>query len=140
MIAAQAWSGLRLLVVEDEYFLAEDLVDHFQSLGVAVLGPAGTVADALQILASNDAQAAVLDVNLRGERVYPVAKLLQQRNVPFIFASGYGGELEPAAFADVPRCIKPVEFAALAKALADEIAKNRILCHKQRGGVDDPEE
>jgi DNA-binding response OmpR family regulator len=91
-----SWRGLRLLIVEDEYFLAQDLADQFQDLEVEVLGPAGTVADALRVLASSEVQGAVLDVNLRGERVYPVADMLRRRNVPFIFASGYGSELEPA--------------------------------------------
>jgi CheY-like chemotaxis protein len=119
------WRGLRLLIVEDEYFLAQDLADQFQNLEVEVVGPAGTVAEALRVLASSEVQGAILDVNLRGERVYPVADMLRQRNVPFIFASGYGSELEPTEYANVPRCIKPVDFAILARALADEIdAKN----------------
>jgi CheY-like chemotaxis protein len=127
-LAAEKWRGVRLLIVEDEYFLAQDLADHFQSLGVKVLGPAGTVVDALDILRSHEAEAAVLDVNLRGERVYPVADVLIQKDVPFVFASGYGGELEPDAYTDVPRCIKPVDFGLLTKILADRIAaaKTRV--------------
>jgi hypothetical protein len=73
------------------------------------------------VLASSEVQGAILDVNLRGERVYPVADMLRRRNVPFIFASGYGSELEPSEYANVPRCIKPVDFASLARALANEI-------------------
>jgi CheY-like chemotaxis protein len=115
------WRGLRLLIVEDEYFLAQDLANQFQSLEAVVLGPAGTVADALRVLASSEPEGAILDINLRGERVYPVADSLRRRKVPFIFASGYGSELEPTDYADVPRCIKPVNFVTLAKALADEI-------------------
>jgi CheY-like chemotaxis protein len=128
-LAAEKWRGVRLLIVEDEYFLAQDLADHFQSLGVKVLGPAGTVVDALDILRSHEAEAAVLDVNLRGERVYPVADVLIQKDVPFVFASGYGGELEPDAYTDVPRCIKPVDFGLLTKILADRIAaaKTRVV-------------
>jgi CheY-like chemotaxis protein len=127
-LAAEKWRGVRLLIVEDEYFLAQDLADHFQSLGVKVLGPAGTVADALDLLKSHEVEGAVLDVNLRGERVYPVADVLLQKDVPFVFASGYGGELEPDAYTDVPRCIKPVDFALLTKILADRIAaaKTRV--------------
>ena len=124
--AVEKWRGVRLLIVEDEYFLAQDLADHFQSLGVKVLGPAGTVADALDILKSHEVEGAVLDVNLRGERVYPVADVLLQKDVPFVFASGYGGELEPDAYTDVPRCIKPVDFALLTKTLAERIAAAKI--------------
>jgi DNA-binding response OmpR family regulator len=114
---------MRLLIVEDEYFLAQDLAYHFQNLGAEILGPAGTVLDALTLLKSADVEAAVLDINLRGERVYPVADVLLQRNVPFVFASGYGGELEPSAYSGVPRCIKPVDFAVLTKKLADQVGK-----------------
>jgi CheY-like chemotaxis protein len=125
-LAAEKWRGVRLLIVEDEYFLAQDLADHFQSLGVKVLGPAGTVADALDILKSQEVEGAVLDVNLRGERVYPVADVLLQKDVPFVFASGYGAELEPDAYTGVPRCIKPVDFALLTKTLAERIAAAKI--------------
>jgi DNA-binding response OmpR family regulator len=117
------WRGMRLLIVEDEYFLAQDLAYHFQNLGAKVLGPVGTVLDALTLLKSADIEAAVLDINLRGERVYPVADELLKRNVPFVFASGYGGELEPSVYAGIPRCIKPVDFDVLTKKLADQVGK-----------------
>ena len=78
--APEKWRGVRLLIVEDEYFLAQDLADHFQSLGAKVVGPAGTVADALSLLGLHEVEGAVLDVNLRGERVYPVADALIQYN------------------------------------------------------------
>lgn len=109
--------GSRLLIVEDEYFLAQDLADYFESLGADIVGPAGTVQDALRLLEGAQIQGAILDVNLRGERVYPVADVLLQRGVPFVFASGYGGELEPQAYADVPRCIKPINSKILARTL-----------------------
>jgi hypothetical protein len=54
-----------------------------------------------------------------------VADVLLQRHVPFVFASGYGGELEPDVYADVPRCIKPVDFSVLTKTLADRISATR---------------
>jgi CheY-like chemotaxis protein len=124
---------VRLLIVEDEYFVAQELADHFQSLGVDVLGPAGTVADALGLLRSCDVECAVLDVNLRGERVYAVADFLRQKNITFVFASGYDRELEPAVYADVPRCIKPVDFAVLTKTLADQIDASKERAHLAGG-------
>ena len=111
--------------MEDEYFLAQDLVDFFQDLGVQVLGPAASVSEALKLLESAEVQGAILDVNLRGERVYPVADALRQRHVPFVFASGYGGELEPRAYADVPRCIKPVDFGVLVQTLVEQMDGQR---------------
>jgi DNA-binding response OmpR family regulator len=118
--------GRRLLIVEDEYFLAEDLSDYFQQLGVEVIGPVGSVSEALKLLDLAEVHGAILDINLRGERVYPVADVLRQRHVPFIFASGYGGETEPAAYADVPRCIKPVDFSVLAKIVSEQICGDAI--------------
>jgi CheY-like chemotaxis protein len=123
--SAEKLSGQHVLIVEDEYFLAQDLVDYFQDLGVQVLGPAASVSEALKLLESAEVQGAILDVNLRGERVYPVADALRQRHVPFVFASGYGGELEPRAYADVPRCIKPVDFGVLAKTLVEQMGGER---------------
>jgi len=124
--SAEKLSGQHVLIVEDEYFLAQDLVDFFQDLGVQVLGPAASVSEALKLLESAEVQGAILDVNLRGERVYPVADVLRQRHVPFVFASGYGGELEPRAYADVPRCIKPVDFGVLAKTLVEQMDGERV--------------
>ena len=113
--------GRRLLIVEDEYLLAQDLTDYFQELGVEVIGPVGSVSEALKLLNLIEVHGAILDINLRGERVYPVADALRQKRVPFIFASGYGAETEPAAYADVPRCVKPVDFSVLAKAVSEHI-------------------
>lgn len=123
--SAEKLTGQHVLIVEDEYFLAQDLVDFFQDLGVQVLGPAASVSEALKLLESAEVQGAILDVNLRGERVYPVADVLRQRHVPFVFASGYGGELEPRAYADVPRCIKPVDFGVLVQTLVEQMDGQR---------------
>jgi CheY-like chemotaxis protein len=119
--ATEKLCGQHVLIVEDEYFLAQDLADYLHDLGVEVLGPVGTVAEALRLLESAEVQGAILDVNLKGERVYPVADVLRRKDVPFVFASGYGGELEPDAYAEVPRCIKPVDYALLAKTLVDQM-------------------
>ena len=124
--------GHHLLIVEDEYFLAEDLAHYFHDLGAEVVGPVGSVAAALTVLRSAELDGAVLDVNLRGERVYPVAEVLRQRGVPFVFASGYGGELEPTEYAAVPRCVKPVDFPVLARALAKEINRQHAVRNCKR--------
>jgi len=116
---ADILNGARLLIVEDEYLLAQEMADYFENLGTEIVGPVGTVARALDLIASSRIQVAVLDVNLRDERVYPVAEALKQ--IPFVFASGYGSELEPDVYADAPRCIKPIEFAALARTLGEQI-------------------
>jgi hypothetical protein len=78
--------GLRLLIVEDEWMLAEDLARYFSKMGAHILGPAATVEQAS--VHADDAEAAILDVNLNGRRVFPIAEKLMRRSVPFVFFSG----------------------------------------------------
>src|SRR5688500_8003036 len=79
----------RLLVVEDDYAIASDLEEALEAHGAHVIGPAGTVADALELIAAQaEIDGAVLDIDLHGERAYPVADALRGRGVPFIFATG----------------------------------------------------
>jgi response regulator of citrate/malate metabolism len=113
--------GVQLLIVEDEFLLARELANYFEDLGAQIVGPAGTVKDALTFIKTYEIQAAVLDINLRDGRVYPVADVLTQQRTPFVFASGYGSEVEPEAYAGIPRCIKPIDFAVLGKTLEDQI-------------------
>ena len=80
----------RILVVEDELLTAMELDDTLRSAGYQVLGPAANVSAALELLRDERPDAAVLDVNLAGEWVTPVAEVLRAMFVPFILASGYG--------------------------------------------------
>ena len=113
-----ACGGRRALVVEDEYLIAHDLADDLRSLGADVVGPLSSVTKAL---AAIDAQAeldgAILDINLQGEMVFPVADRLLERSIPFLFATGYDSEIIPERYADVPRCEKPVTGLRLTQAL-----------------------
>ena len=81
----------RILVVEDELLTAMELDDTLRSAGYQVLGPAANVSAALELLRDERPDAAVLDVNLAGEWVTPVAEVLRAMSVPFILSSGYGG-------------------------------------------------
>ena len=112
--------GRRLLVVEDDYGIANDMARFLDDAGAEVVGPAGTVEDALELVESEATalDAAALDINLHGERVYPVADALAARGVPFVFATGYDAQVIPEAYAGVPRLEKPVDRAQLARALA----------------------
>lgn len=111
--------GRRVLVVEDEYLIATDLCDALEKHGAEVIGPAPTVERGLALAASERVlDAAVLDMNLQGERVFPVAEALKARGVPFVFASGYESWLVPEDYRDAPRCEKPVNPAAVARALS----------------------
>ena len=101
--------GCRVLVVEDEYLIAEDLCEELLSCGAEVMGPAACVADALDLLGYGPApDMAVLDIGLENEKVYPVADALRARGIPFVFATGYDARVIPTAYADVPRTEKPV--------------------------------
>ena len=109
--------GRRLLVVEDDYMVAMDVVAALEGYGATIIGPAATVNDALELIATEQIDAASLDINLGGERVYPVADALAACGVPFVFASGYDPKVIPEAYADIPRCDKPVNSQLLMKAL-----------------------
>jgi CheY-like chemotaxis protein len=108
----------RLLIVEDEYFIADDIARMLQEFGAEVVGPAANLKGALALLSSGERiDAAVLDVNLRGEMIFPVADVLQQRGIPFVFATGYDEAAVPSRYRDVPRWEKPFSFDSLVQAL-----------------------
>jgi DNA-binding response OmpR family regulator len=89
-----------ILVVEDEFLVAMQIEAVLREAGYSVIGPAGTLASAAKLARSAACDGAVLDVNLRGERVDEVAAILSERGIPFLFVSGYGRENLPQAFRD----------------------------------------
>ena len=107
----------RVLVVEDEYFIADDMVRVLQKLGADVVGPVQTVEKAMSLLQDSPVDVAVLDINLRGRMVFPVADALRDRGVPFVFATGYTEAAVPPDYSDVPLWEKPFQPEELAKAL-----------------------
>ena len=112
-------AGRHILVVEDEFLTADEIVWVFESLGARVIGPAPSLDQALACIEAADRlDAATLDVNLRGQMVFPVADVLRRRGVPFVFATGYDQKIIPERFRTVPRFEKPVDPARLARALA----------------------
>lgn len=109
----------RILLAEDEYFIMQDLRSGLETLGATVVGPAPSVADALALIAGGAAvDAAVLDVNLRGEKVYPVAEALSARGIPFVFSTGYSDDMLDPCFRQVPVCEKPVNMRKLGQTLS----------------------
>jgi CheY-like chemotaxis protein len=83
-------SSLKVLVVEDEALVSMLVEDMLTDLGCAIVGPAAEIEEALRLANSADIDAALLDVNLGGRPIFPVADALKERGVPFAFASGYG--------------------------------------------------
>jgi CheY-like chemotaxis protein len=113
----EALQGVKVLVVEDEYLVATLMENMLASAGCVVAGPIPRLAQALDAANSEACDVAVLDVNLAGERVYPVADILAQRNVPFVFVTGYG--VLPGEYANRPRLCKPFKMADLLDTLSD---------------------
>lgn len=108
----------RILVVEDEYFLADDLHEALSEAGAHVLGPIPSVEDAAAYIAGEPSiDAAILDVNLHGEMVFPVADALRKRGIPFAFVTGYDQAAMPDRFADAPRLEKPFKGSKVAAML-----------------------
>jgi len=110
--------GKRILVVEDEALIAAMVEDMLAELGAVVVGPATTLAKGMALAGSEPLDAAVLDVNIRDERIDPVAELLRSRGVPMVFATGYGaGAVVGLA---TPRIIdKPYTQDKLARTLSE---------------------
>jgi CheY-like chemotaxis protein len=112
--------GLHILVVEDTFLVAMDLSDQLTDSGCDVIGPAASVKQALEQIHGVALDGAVLDVNLNGERSFPIAELLTARGVPFLFLTGYdSATVFPEEFQSAPRLSKPVDGKALMDAVAD---------------------
>lgn len=116
-------AGLRILLVEDETLVAMMIEDMLHDLGCTVVAIAGSVSEGLALAgdAALELDGAVLDVNLGGEKVFPVAERLKRRGVPFVFSTGYGTAGIVAEFADAPILAKPYGSVALQDMLASSI-------------------
>lgn len=116
--------GARVLVVEDEYFVARDIQRALERAGAEVVGPVARLNDALGLLADRqDVTAAVLDVKLADSMVFPVADLLRRRGVPFIFATGYDADSMPPGYRYATRCDKPCDAATILDLLRRQAAR-----------------
>ncbi|MDX3927825.1 MAG: response regulator [Shinella sp.] len=107
----------RILIVEDEYFLADETRTKLQQLGAVVVGPTGDVAHALELIGDEPVDAAILDVYLDGEMVFPVAEKLQQLGIPYVFATGYDPSIIPEQFTGFVLSAKPIALDHIARAL-----------------------
>lgn len=115
--------GCWILVVEDEYLIADDLCTALTDAGAQVLGPAPDVLHAEALIAAEGViDGALLDINLNGAKGFPVADVLLTRGVPFIFATGYDQWAIPDRFAHVPRLEKPIRERQLRAVLGPLVA------------------
>jgi CheY-like chemotaxis protein len=115
--AGPSQSGRRILVVEDEFLIRMLLEDMLSDLGYELAGVAGRVDEAAEMATSKDFDLAILDVNLDGHDVYPVADLIGKRGLPFMFVTGYGGRGLPDAYRGRPTLQKPFQLDELKKML-----------------------
>lgn len=123
VVAAEDWTLVtrfkRVLVVEDELLVAMMIADMLTELGYEVAGTAGNLKAALEKASTLAVDFAVLDVNLNGERSFPAAEALAARNIPFLFATGYGSRGLEHRYTQVPALKKPFDLKALEKAIIE---------------------
>ena len=121
----ESLAGRRILIVEDEMIVAMMLEDMLTELRCEVV-KAARVAKALDLAATAQLDGAILDVNVAGEPVYPVAQELQKRGIPFIFSTGYGASGLASDYRDCPTLSKPFQEEDLAPALVGAICGARL--------------
>jgi len=123
--AARPFAGCSILIVEDEYFLADDLANEFARRGADIIGPFSEVAKAVELLKSGSRiDAALLDINVKSETIFPLAHGLRQRNIPFVFTTGYDKDYVCPEFVDIPVCEKPLDIAAVLGCLAGQMHRD----------------
>lgn len=122
-MAGQGFDGQRILVVEDEYFIADDLCRALQRQGAEVVGPVPDLAAGLALAQGEHLDAAVLDVNLGGDMSYPIADVLGARGVPYLFTTGYDDWALTSDYRGICRIEKPFDINVVLTALDEIVAK-----------------
>jgi CheY-like chemotaxis protein len=122
MIATQP-SGGSVLLVEDEVMIRMMVADMLGELGYSIAAEAGEIDEAIRLAQSAEYDFAILDVNVNGKVISPVADLITARNRPFIFATGYGSSGLPAEYRDRPALQKPFQIETLARAIDQVLAQ-----------------
>lgn len=116
-MTANELAGRRVLIVEDRYLIASDIAEQVRELGGEVIGPARNLEAARDLVSAQAPDLALLDVNLEGELIFPLAEELAQGDTPMILLTGYEGDSLPQRWASLPRLLKPVDIRALREAL-----------------------
>ncbi|ABD88071.1 response regulator receiver domain protein (CheY-like) [Rhodopseudomonas palustris BisB18] len=110
-----------VFLVEDEAMIRMMVADMLEELGYRVVAEAGEINEAIRLAGSTAFDIAILDVNVNGKVISPVADLLKARNCPFIFATGYGAQGVPEDYRDRPALQKPFQIETLAQLLASTL-------------------
>ena len=119
----------RVLLVEDQMIVAIEVEDMLREFGCVVVGPVGTLKQALRLAERERLDAAVLDVSLDGETIFPVAEELQKRRIPFIFATGYAEHTLPEKWQRLPRLAKPFKRDQLKKLIGVFLAVDEKISY-----------
>ena len=116
MIATQPPGG-SVFLVEDEVMIRMMVADMLEELGYSVAAEAGEISEAIRLVQSTEFDFAILDVNVNGKVISPVAELIDLRNIPFVFATGYGSSGLPEEYRDRPALQKPFQIESLAQVI-----------------------
>ena len=120
-------TGARILVVEDDYFIAAEICNTLSRRGATIVGPAADTSQGLALAQSQPIDIAVLDINLHGELAFDLARELRRRGTPSIFATGYDSSVLPPDLASVIHLEKPVNLTALLHAVQSSRTPTRAL-------------
>jgi DNA-binding response OmpR family regulator len=125
-MAATRPPGGSVFLVEDEVMIRMMVADMLEELGYRVVAEAGEINEAIRLAQSADYDLAILDVNVNGRVISPVADLIQARKRPFIFATGYGSSGLPEEYRDRPALQKPFQIETLAR-MIDTALRNATV-------------
>ena len=115
--------GVSVFLVEDEVMIRMMVADMLEELGFRIAAEAGEINEAIRLAQSAEFDLAILDVNVNGKVISPVAELIDARNIPFVFATGYGSSGLPEEYRDRPALQKPFQVETLGRMI--EVAMKR---------------
>jgi len=113
----KAASRTSILLVEDEVMISMMVADMLEELGYTIAGEAGDIDEGIRLVQAVDFDIAILDVNVNGKVITPVAEAVQMRGLPLVFATGYGAQGLPEKFRDRPTLQKPFQIETLARTI-----------------------
>jgi CheY-like chemotaxis protein len=120
-MTAKRPQGGSVFLVEDEVMIRMMVADMLEELGYSIAAEAGEISEAIKLAQSTDFDLAILDVNVNGKVISPVADLIRARNRPFIFATGYGSSGLPEEYRDRPSLQKPFQIETLARVIENTL-------------------